>query len=297
MLLGETIEMGSQIREMLLEIGAICEENTELFASRTRDREVPVYRDTKSGVIYIDNFYVGSEEYVTGSYRQLDSDETLEDHSDARRRANDFQYLWSGRKVLDWGCGRGNFLRLVNSMGGATSLYGVELQESFIDELNYDGIVCARDLRTLHEEFEICFMFHVLEHLPDPITSLQEVRASLDPQSGLLVVEVPHANDFLLKHLDNRPFRDFTLWSQHLVLHTRESLKLLLTASGFVAEIVFGVQRYGLSNHLQWLSQGKPGGHKSPLAAIEDLDIKNAYASALVRLDANDTLIAIARPV
>ena len=67
----------------------------------------------------------------------------------------------------------------------------------------------------------------------------------------------------------------------------------MLCHVGFDAPIIHGVQRYPLSNHLYWLSNGKPGGHKSPLSVLDDIDLKIAYAHALSKIDATDTLIAI----
>ena len=138
-------------------------------------------------------------------------------------------------------------------------------------------------------------MFHVLEHLPDPLPVLRAIRGKLAAESGMLVVEVPHARDFLLSELHNEAFTAFTLWSQHLVLHTRESLSLLLRAAGFVDVEVVGVQRYGLANHLTWLSEGKPGGHQGALARLETEALGDAYAAALAGIDATDTLVATAR--
>ena len=37
----------------------------------------------------------------------------------------------------------------------------------------------------------------------------------------------------LIKDLNIQEFIDFTLWSQHLILHTRESLNAFLIASGY----------------------------------------------------------------
>lgn len=81
---------------------------------------------------------------------------------------------------------------------------------------------------------------------------------------------------------------------QHLVLHTRESLRLFLADAGFRDIQIAGVQRYGLANHLTWLSRGEPGGHRTTLAAFETPALGEAYADALARIDATDTLVAIA---
>ena len=137
-------------------------------------------------------------------------------------------------------------------------------------------------------------MFHVLEHLPDPLAVLAELRIALEPQDGVLVVEVPHANDFLINQLKCQPFIDFTLWSQHLVLHTRESLQKLLGAAGFHDIQIQGIQRYGLANHITWLSEGMPGGHKGRLSLLESQALTQAYEAALAAQDCTDTLVAVA---
>ena len=139
------------------------------------------------------------------------------------------------------------------------------------------------------------FLFHCLEHLPDPSRTLKEIYEKLKVNGeGKIVIEVPHARDFLLDQLELESFKKFTLWSQHLILHTRDSLHSFLTDAGFKNIHIEGVQRYTLSNHLYWLKNGKPGGHKSPLSIIETENLKNSYADALSKLDANDTLVVIA---
>ena len=108
-------------------------------------------------------------------------------------------------------------------------------------------------------------------------------------------MEVPHANDFLLKSfLSCDYYKFFSLWSQHLVLHTRNSLTTFLQAVGFDIELITGVQRYPLSNHLNWLANGKPGGHKGDLANLEDPILNKHYEAALNKIDATDTIVAIA---
>lgn len=138
-------------------------------------------------------------------------------------------------------------------------------------------------------------MFHCLEHLPDPVCTLKEIFQKLKPDGeGKIVIEVPHARDFLLDQLQWNSFKNFTLWSQHLVLHTRNSLELFLIDSGFKNVHIEGVQRYNIANHLNWLMNNKPGGHENPLSIIETESLKNSYSEALSRIDANDTLVAIA---
>jgi SAM-dependent methyltransferase len=135
-------------------------------------------------------------------------------------------------------------------------------------------------------------LFHVFEHLDDPLASLRLIGRALRP-GGRLVVEVPHARDFLLSFADLDAFKQFTFWSEHLILHTRRSLEVFLRAAGFVDVIVEGFQRYPLANHLHWLAKGQPGGqhHWAPLL---DADVDRAYAAMLARLDVTDTLIATA---
>ncbi|MCK7614285.1 class I SAM-dependent methyltransferase [Roseibium sediminicola] len=288
----------TSIFETLSGIGVAAEDSREVYATATRDRDdVTVYRDSRSGVIYIDGFYGGDAVYEDGNYRDINLAKTgsrdFEITRDAERRAAAYMPFVCGRDIVDFGCGDGAFLRTVRER--TASFCGVELQRDYVKALNGEGIVCHTSLDALDDSsLDTAVSFHVLEHLPEPLPILRDMLRVLKP-GGTAVLEVPHANDFLLSKLDCTAFRKFTLWSQHLVLHTRDSLSRLLSAAGFEGIVIEGVQRYPLSNHLAWLSSKKPGGHKSALAAIDTAVLTEAYEAALNRIDATDTLVAIAR--
>ena len=140
------------------------------------------------------------------------------------------------------------------------------------------------------ESADAVTMFHVLEHFRKPLEELKSAFHVLKP-GGLLVVEVPHARDLLIELCP--AFRDYTFWSEHLVLHTRESLYKLVTEAGFKDVSIKGFQRYPVSNHLRWLSKEKPGGHLEwPL--LNSLALEGSYASALAGCDKTDTLLLTA---
>ena len=141
------------------------------------------------------------------------------------------------------------------------------MQQNYLDELNADKIKCVNDLQIVNDNsLDVCFSFHVIEHLPDPIKTLSILKNKL-VKGGKLVIEVPHANDFLLKTISNKDFKQFTLWSQHLIMHTRESLYIVFcNLLALRKSILLEYNDTLLSNHLNWLVNGRPGGHKSPLS-------------------------------
>lgn len=290
----------SKVRETLVRIGAINPKNVTLFSESTRDcGRLNVYRDSFTKVIFIDDYYVGDSEYYNGDYRrainQIDKSGklNLEDIIDSERRYMKYRQFIVDKDICDFGCGAGNFLKL--SKSSAKSVVGVELQHNYSGALNSINIPCHSSLKNINYPLDFISLFHSFEHLPDPTEVLCEVRAALKTGGkGFILIEVPHARDLLIDQLSVQSFIDFTLWSQHLVLHTRESLRLILTDAGFKNIFIEGVQRYNLSNHLQWLSKHQPGGHKSDLSIFQTQPLTDAYADALSKIDATDTLVALA---
>lgn len=288
------------IFEQLEKVGVVSKKSKVLYNERTRDVEgVNVWRDECSGVIYIDDFYTGDLTYIDGSYRRDEAVEMLagrsdlEKMTDAQRRFKSCLKFVSGKRVGDFGCGSGDFLKLVKPY--CEYVIGIELQKDYVDLLNQDGITCKSSLSDIEESsLDIIVSFHVVEHLPNPVDVLIALTGKIK-KGGYLLIEVPHANDFLLSAAKCDEFKQFTLWSQHLVLHTRESLRKTLEYVGLEDVKIEGVQRYPLSNHLNWLANGKPGGHKSPLSLLDSDALFEAYQSSLARIDATDTLIALAR--
>jgi SAM-dependent methyltransferase len=293
-------EVASRIRETLNRIGAISDDRIELFSSKTRDNpNLDVFRDSTSKVIFIDNHYVGDSEYESGEYRKQPKPLTksagrdYEDITDSERRYSSFRQIITAKDICDFGCGAGSFLKRAKSI--AKSVCGVELQKNYADELSNLGINCYQSIESVPQLLDVVTLFHCLEHLPDPTSILNSLRTSLkNDGEGTLIIEVPHARDFLIENLKLKEFIDFTLWSQHLVLHTRESLRLLLADAGFNNIVIEGVQRYSIANHFQWLTNKKPGGHKSLLSTLQTPELIASYEKALARIDATDTLLAIA---
>ncbi len=287
------------VRRQLTDLGVISDDTVVPYAIGTRDRaDVKVFKCMRSGVIFIPDFYVGPEEYDTGEYRDklsgyLESKGSFEDLEDADRRYSSFKQFIVGRNIVDFGCGEGSFLRRSHPVAGYAA--GVEAESGARDILRRHGIDCFESLLPLKGKvIDTVFLFHVFEHLPDPLGTLRQIFQMVSPHEGKVIIEVPHANDALLSFYEIEEFKKFVLWSQHLVLHTRESLCRFAQAAGFKKITVKGVQRYPLSNHLQWLRNRKAGGHRTIFSSLDNDVLSHAYAESLAAHDLTDTLIMIA---
>jgi len=166
----------------------------------------------------------------------------------------------------------------------AADTIAVEPQESArrsLIDLGYKVFPSINEV--ISNDIEVATLFHVFEHLTDPVGTLDMLRNKMS-QGAKVIIEVPHAKDFLISFLELDAFKSLTFWSEHLILHTRDSLRIFLEKAGFSNISVKGYQRYPLANHLHWLAKGKPGGHivwdhiRTPI-----LDI--AYGDMLAQID------------
>lgn len=290
--------MTNKIKELLIKLGISDDESIIPHYPRVRDREdVAVLKCRKSGVILLsrsDHMDISHyEEQESMSYWSAKDREAaiLAQFDDSHRRANQFCDLIINKKWLDVGTGTGAILDLLAPVAAKT--VAVEPQNFIrteLQNLGYNVHSLVKDVK--ENDFDIVTMFHVLEHLTDPLGTLGAIRQRM-AKGGKLIVEVPHAKDFLLEFLDLEAFKAFTFWSEHLILHTRESLNKFLEATGFTNISIQGFQRYPLANHLHWLAKGQPGGHtKWPHLRTPEAD--QAYANLLNSLNFTDTLIATA---
>ena len=290
----------SSIYKDLIALNLTSDLTSEVFNKGTRDNEdLIVYKDKLSNIIYIKDFYVGENEYLEGNYRNEKSKEkksipkaNLGRIDDLNRRVKSFERFYIDKDIIDFGCGHGDFLIQTNNL--TKNSIGIELQEDLCDGINSLGISCFQNINQIKDgSIDSIFLFHVFEHIHEPRKLLRSLNKKLK-FGGRLIIEVPHAGDFLISFLKEESFIKFTLWSQHLILHTHQSLKVFLNDSEFSDILTTGIQRYPLSNHLNWIKNKKPGGHETNLALIENPQLAEIYESRLASINATDTLVAIA---
>lgn len=294
--------MNRKLLAQLTDLGISNADSFELYHDRVRDREdVNVYKCNRSGVILLDyepanveqtyhekaGFEYWSQDWNKGVKEILPGKQNFS--PDDVRRAKALSEIVKNRTVLDFGTGMGGFLRQIEAE--AREVHGTELQPTPRAYLNELGIRCDDSIESLPDEYyDLITLFHVVEHLEEPVEILRQLSAKLKP-GGRMVIEVPHARDVLLTVYQSEAFKKFTLWSEHLLLHTRESLRRFIQAAGLEVQSISGIQRYTVSNHLHWLSREKPGGHLN-WAFLNSPDLEQAYESVLAKNDLTDTLFA-----
>ena len=279
----------------LLKLKLINNKNLINIFPRTRDKRILVFKDCKTNIILLEKCvtsldYYSNDKYESskkGNFRRiLNSSPGLEDD---KRRALKFNRFCKNKDVLDFGCGWGNFLTRLKS---AKSLNGVELRTECVKEINKNKkfINVKKNINDFNKKFDVVTLFHVLEHIPYQVKTLKLINKKIK-KNGKIIVEVPHANDFLLELDELKEFKNFSFWSEHLILHTYLSLKKVLRQAGFKNIKVSYYQRYKFDNHLGWFIKRKPGGHKFFKNLISD-ELNLSYAKNLTDLKKTDTLIA-----
>lgn len=292
----------SEVVRQLVKLNVTTTGTLKPFYHRVRDNDdISVLRCSASGIIVLattshvtkETTYEANTNFnYWGKEVETRRQSALKCFEDDNRRASMIEPLLIGKKWLDVGTGAGGILDIAREKAAIAVACEPQLSaRNAMKKDGYDVYAYVSDIPVNNElQFDLCTSFHVLEHLLDPVGVLSDMHKRMAP-GGTCIVEVPHARDFLLDFLDFEPFKRFTLWSEHLVLYTRDSLKTVLEAAGFEDVVVRGIQRYPLANHLHWLRHNKPGGHQK-WSQLLDNDLDKAYEKLLGALDATDTLVA-----
>ena len=65
------------------------------------------------------------------------------------------------------------------------------------------------NINLVKNKVDIITMFHVLEHLPNQVDTLKSLKSKLR-RGGKIIIEVPHAQDFLILQNNLKEFKNFT---------------------------------------------------------------------------------------
>ena len=271
--------------------------NTKKYPFGCRDNpDVHVLRDLGTNLIYLDWDESTFSHTIDYSNSRQDQSNLYfpEDISNSEYRINKvLPYLKSHTSILDYGCGRGHFIKKLASLIGNDKCTGFDICESSQANLQKSNINFLADFKA-QNCFDIITCFHVFEHLSDPLTFLSDALNILNPSKGKLIIEVPHALDPLIVLYDNQPFLKHTFWSQHLILHTSQSLQTMALRAGFSKASVTLYQRYSLANHLYWINNGLPGGHTVPsLLPFNNPYLSESYSRTLFEMGLSDTLFMV----
>ena len=284
----------------------LCRSRESTLVSRTVSEapESAVYECSGCGIVYV--FPIMSEEEEAAFYaRQFEEymarrsgpgwkspDAHFASYgSEAQRRLPlVMPHLSSTDAVLEIGSSTGYFLDALRPH--VASVTGVEPGEAYRQYASSRGIETLETLSQLNgRRFDVIALYYVVEHLRDPIGYAAGLRERLN-QGGRLLIEVPNVQDALLSLYKLPAFASFYWQRAHYQNFSSVTLARVLERAGYRVR-AFPVQRYDLSNHMVWMSEGKPGGH-GRFASVLGPEVDAAYRRSLMNRWICDTVFVVA---
>jgi 2-polyprenyl-3-methyl-5-hydroxy-6-metoxy-1,4-benzoquinol methylase len=149
-----------------------------------------------------------------------------------RRREFWIPYRHPGR-LLDFGCGAGDFLKRMRQYGWTVE--GIDVSSTMADRLRLEagirvhiGTMPHPDVRP--ESFDAITMWHSLEHVHNPRAALKAANAALRSE-GILAISVPNFASWSRRHFQHHWF-ELTL-PLHLTHFEPPTLRAMIEAEGF----------------------------------------------------------------
>lgn len=199
----------------------------------------------------------GSDYDWTNAQKHIDSNQ----ENVSRRWRFMADYAKPGMKLLEIGCSTGFMLDHFKEEG--LEVKGIELSDEFVPFLKDRGYEIFLSLEELIQEssqqkFDIITHYFVFEHIRDPFDFLEKSYQLLNKE-GWIIMEVPSATDPLTSLYHIPAFEKFYWSIAHHYYYRPKTIEHILDKLGYTYKIL-PEQRYDLSNHIRWMTEGKPGG-------------------------------------
>lgn len=242
-----------------------------------------------------ESFYVGSD-YRESLGQGADADAFLRKHDSSQMERLQIlePAIFRGKNVADIGCAAGSFLDHISGL--ASEIVAIEPGSAYHASLRSRGFRTydfTRDALEHHDrsiDWAICF--ETIEHIGDPRTFLAEIVDLLKPD-GRVALSTPNRNDALID-LAGTPYRQFYYRVHHRWYFDMDSLKACARTCGLELERVSFVQRYGISNAMTWIRDGRPSGD-TKIVEIDDIALDAAWRRHMESTGRSDWFYAIFR--
>ena len=139
-------------------------------------------------------------------------------------------------RLLDFGCGDGDFLRTANLFGFQSA--GIDFSDSREKRsqkmgkiARYSTLADFKENSPLSGQLDVITLFQVLEHLVDPLEALESLIPHLK-SGGVLIVEVPDCRGVDSSPQDSEAYRNVHPL-EHINHFTPDSLTLMAQFAGF----------------------------------------------------------------
>jgi 2-polyprenyl-3-methyl-5-hydroxy-6-metoxy-1,4-benzoquinol methylase len=165
-------------------------------------------------------------------------------------------FLKPDSRVLDVGCGDGQFLSMIRDRVG--EVQGVEITPTLLELLGKQGIpVWDKPIQECEpvRPYDIIVMHALLEHIPRISDFLEDLKRFMHDGS-MIFFSVPHGLDPLTSYFDVPNYRDHFYREYHFYYFTEKSMGKLLENAGFECELSPHVVA-SLTNHFHWMHKEK----------------------------------------
>jgi 2-polyprenyl-3-methyl-5-hydroxy-6-metoxy-1,4-benzoquinol methylase len=205
------------------------------------------------------NNYWGSSVDPDGNSRNMSSFLEWESYKKDKKQEIDFINSLPGGRIIDVGCGCGHFLNSIGSQW--TSIYGVDIVDVYKSRGDVKPLIYTRELVNIGFSsgfFDAVILYHVIEHVKDPVSLIKEIRRILK-DNGVLLLGTPNFGSWVARRFGNnfRLLHDKT----HICLFDKDSMVYFLEDHGFIIEDIkypfFRTEYFTLKNLLRLFDTSK----------------------------------------